>query len=459
MSLLQRCKLFDRYIGIDYSGAETPTAGLKGLRVYAGDRSSAADEVLPPAGSRRHWTRRGVSEWLLERVREPQATLVGMDHGFSFPREYFEAHALPLDWPTLLDDFQRHWPTDADDTSVEMVRKGVRGDAAARNGDARWRRAAEKRTGAAKSVFHFDVSGSVAKSTHAGLPWLRRLRREAGERVHFWPFDGWAVPSGRSVVLEIYPSLWSGEVAPEDRSADQHDAYCVAEWLRRADGDGTLAAFLEPAMSPAEREAARFEGWILGAPTLTPRFEAALSHALRVHRRQCRKGSSVPYASHLLSVAGLVLEDGGDEDEAIAALLHDAVEDGEGPLERCRIAERFGERVARIVEDCSDTDQKPKPAWKERKQAYLAHLETVAPEVLRVSCADKLHNARTTLLDYRSHGENFWDRFNATGDETLAYYDRLVAVFTRREVGRLAEELARAVAEIKRLSGRASHGG
>jgi hypothetical protein len=114
------------------------------------------------------------------------------------------------------------------------------------------------------SVFHFDVPGSVAKSTHAGIPWLRFLRERLAGRVHFWPFDGWAVRAGCSAVVEVYPRLWSPSFAPEERTADQHDAYSVAAWMRRADLDGSLPGFLDPGLAPAEREVARIEGWILG---------------------------------------------------------------------------------------------------------------------------------------------------------------------------------------------------
>ena len=116
----------------------------------------------------------------------------------------------------------------------------------------------------AKSVFHFDVQGSVAKSTHAGIPWLRTLRQQLGARVHFWPFDGWDIPAGRSAIAEVYPALWKHAYAPEDRTPDQHDAYTVATWLRQADRDGRLQAALKPDLSPPERAVAQVEGWILG---------------------------------------------------------------------------------------------------------------------------------------------------------------------------------------------------
>lgn len=191
-------------------------------------------------------------------------TLVGIDHGFSFPLKYFDRHGLPHNWPAFLDDFKRHWPTDEDNMYVEFVRDGTEGDGAARKGDRKWRRVTEVRAGPAKSVFHFDVQGSVAKSTHAGLPWLRFIRQHLPGRVHFWPFDGWVPSEGRSVVAEVYPSLWRREFPLGGRTADQHDAWSVAEWMRQRDRDGDLAEFFTPTLSAADRSAAEIEGWILG---------------------------------------------------------------------------------------------------------------------------------------------------------------------------------------------------
>ena len=113
-------------------------------------------------------------------------------------------------------------------------------------------------------MFHFDVPGSVAKSTHAGLPWLNYLRREVGERVHFWPFDGWDIPPGRSALVEVYPSLYSRGYGRNGRTPDQQDAYAAAAWMRAADADGSLAGFLNPRLSSDERAIANAEGWILG---------------------------------------------------------------------------------------------------------------------------------------------------------------------------------------------------
>jgi hypothetical protein len=253
---------FDRFIGIDYSGAQTPTSGLKGLRVYEADRLAASHEVPPPPSPRRYWTRKGVAEWLVKTISEGLPTLVGIDHGFSFPLQYFQKYGLPLDWPSFLDDFQLHWPTD-EAIYVDFVRDGSCGNGAARSGDPRWRRLTEVRA-RAKSVFQFDVPGSVAKSTHAGIPWLRYIRQHAGTYVHFWPFDGWSVRPNCSVMVEVYPSLWNRIFPIGSRNPDQQDAFATAEWMRRADRDGSLGKFFSPELEPNERKTAEIEGWILG---------------------------------------------------------------------------------------------------------------------------------------------------------------------------------------------------
>lgn len=257
-------RAFDRYIGIDYSGAQTPTSSLRGLRIYEAEAEGAPHEVQPPASPRKYWTRRGVAEWLTARLAGGASTLVGIDHAFSFPILYFEQYGLAIDWPLFLDDFQRHWPTDENHTYVEFVRDGSCGNCSARSGNSRWRRLTELRARTAKSVFQFDVQGSVAKSTHAGLPWLRYLRQHLGDQVHFWPFDGWIAPRSLSVVAEVYPSLWSRSFPSAGRSPDQQDAFATAEWLRRSDGNGTLKQFFSPELEPSERKLAEIEGWILG---------------------------------------------------------------------------------------------------------------------------------------------------------------------------------------------------
>lgn len=157
---------------------------------------------------------------------------------------------------------------------------------------------------------------------------------------------------------------------------------------------------------------------------LTQRFEDAFVYATRIHAAQIRKGSGIPYISHLMGVASLVLEHGGDEDEAIAALLHDAVEDQGGDARRQDIRARFGERVAQIVDGCTDAETIPKPPWRARKEIYIAHLDEASPSVRLVSSSDKLHNSRAILADYRTHGEALWNRFSG-GRETLWYYRAL----------------------------------
>jgi GTP pyrophosphokinase len=197
---------------------------------------------------------------------------------------------------------------------------------------------------------------------------------------------------------------------------------------------------------------------VTAALPLSPRFVDALAYATEVHAGQSRKGTTVPYVAHVLGVCALVLEDGGDEDEAIAALLHDAVEDGGGLPVLDEIRRRFGERVADIVWACSDTDETPKPPWKERKARYVAHVRAAGPDARRVSCADKLHNARSILRDYRLEGERLWDRFNAPPEEQLWYYRALVEAFQQPGRTPLVDELARVIgqleAERKRVLGR-----
>ena len=179
------------------------------------------------------------------------------------------------------------------------------------------------------------------------------------------------------------------------------------------------------------------------------RFEQALIYASQAHGSQRRKGTQIPYVAHLLAVCALVLEDGGDEDQAVAALLHDAVEDQGGAARLTDIRARFGERVARIVESCTDTDQQPKPPWLERKRSYLRHLREAPAEVLRVSCADKLDNARAILRDFRALGDRVFERFNPQKADTLWYYACLANIFRARFPGALAGELARTVRALR----------
>lgn len=185
---------------------------------------------------------------------------------------------------------------------------------------------------------------------------------------------------------------------------------------------------------------------------LSQRFEEALRYAAVIHAGQMRKGTGIPYLSHLLAVAAIALEHGATEDEAIGALLHDAGEDagGEGRIADIRL--RFGDAVAGIVQGCTDTVANPKPEWRPRKEAYIAHVPQASASVRLVSAADKLHNARSILRDYRRLGEALWPRFNGGKDGTLWYYRSLVAAFRQAGDSELIDELDRTVAEIERLS-------
>ena len=185
-------------------------------------------------------------------------------------------------------------------------------------------------------------------------------------------------------------------------------------------------------------------------PKLTHRFEQALVYANRLHSKQTRKGGNIPYISHLLNVAALVLEDGGDEDEAIAALLHDAVEDQGGKETREVILNMFGERVVEIVDGCTDADTIPKPPWQERKQQYIEKLRHASASVRRVALADKLHNARSILSDLYREGEATWDKFKGGKEGTLWYYRALLELFSTTDADSWSvRELNRIINEFK----------
>ena len=190
---------------------------------------------------------------------------------------------------------------------------------------------------------------------------------------------------------------------------------------------------------------------------ITHRFEEGLLYAVRLHAKDVRKETTIPYIAHLLSVCALVLEDGGDEEEAIAALLHDALEDHPTDTSREEIRERFGARVLALVESCTDTPPDyrggKKPSWRTRKETYLQHLVTARTDELRVALADKLHNARSTLADYRLLGDQVWSRFTVGKTEQLWYYRTLVDTFVKAgATGHMIEELKRVVGELEKMA-------
>ena len=178
---------------------------------------------------------------------------------------------------------------------------------------------------------------------------------------------------------------------------------------------------------------------------LSTKFDRALQLAHDLHRRQPRKRSDVPYIAHLLAVTAIVLENGGDEDTAIAALLHDAVEDQGGPPTLARIDREFGEKVARIVHECSDADGEPKPPWRFRKEQYLQALPHKSREALLVSFGDKIHNCRSITRDLQREGKAVWNRFEGRRDGTLWYYHELLEKFPREPYASLYDEFAATV--------------
>lgn len=248
------------YVGVDYSGrghCRTRTAGIQVYWSTDGDdpRRVSPSDARPAI---RNWHREGVYQWLLELLQGEDRVLVGMDHAFSFPFSYFQRHQLP-DWESLLRRLHARWPTDRAEVRVDDCRR-ENGD----GGAATEMRRTELWTSGVKGVFHFDVQGSVAKSTHAGLPWLRRLRDQLGDRLHVWPFDGWEPPPDRSVIAEVFPSLVRRRYPREKRNADQQDAYAVARWLSESDRGGHLIDYFTPPLDDRELQLAAVEGWILG---------------------------------------------------------------------------------------------------------------------------------------------------------------------------------------------------
>ncbi|MDY6806007.1 MAG: HD domain-containing protein [Cyanobacteriota bacterium] len=184
---------------------------------------------------------------------------------------------------------------------------------------------------------------------------------------------------------------------------------------------------------------------------LSHKFEEALVYATKLHAGQVRKSGNAPYISHLLSVAALVLEDGGREVEAIAALLHDAIEDQGGDKTRQEIYRQFGTEVGDIVESCTESDIIPKPSWKERKLAAIAKLRSANSSVRRVVIADKLHNARSLLTDLHRYGNSVWDSFKGGKDGTLWFYRSLVDADKQNASSSLADELERVVVRLEQF--------
>ena len=266
--------MFDRYIGIDYSGAQTSRDRLVGLAVYRAIGSTTPEAVNTCTRNKVRWTRRELAHWLVKRLHEKPRTLVGIDHAFSFPLNYFDQYpAVPRDnWELFLEDFRKYWPIHLDGVTVraqyyrQICRMMERPPGEHRFGIGEWFRLTDPRN--ASSVFDFMAGArNVAFSTHAGLPWLRYIRKQleaANTEAHFWPFDGWCIPKNRSVVVEVYPALWKARFCKGSMNNHQHDAFSVAKWMQETDQHDCLEQYFRPNLDAAQCDRARVEGWILG---------------------------------------------------------------------------------------------------------------------------------------------------------------------------------------------------
>jgi hypothetical protein len=251
---------FKHYIGIDYSGANTPTSRLKGLQVFMASQYKEPVHVWPYDDKNWNWTRKEIALWCVETINSKHPVIIGLDHGFSFPLSYMNQYQLNS-WDEFLDDFCEHWPTDQDHTFVDQIRNSVN-----RTGDPKELRLCEKYTSSTQSVFKLDGRGAVGKSTHTGIPWLRFIRRHPRimGKVHFWPFDGFDIPEDQTVIVEVYPSIFRRRYKRVFKSPDEHDAYSIARWFQENEGQDTLGYYFKPPLPDSLIEQVMLEGWILG---------------------------------------------------------------------------------------------------------------------------------------------------------------------------------------------------
>jgi len=253
-------QLFERYIGIDYSGAKYSTSRLKNLQVFTATPNNEAKKVQSHPGTNWNWTRKEIAHWCLNQLKNNDSTIIGIDHAFSFPLSYMARNEVSS-WDHFLEDFYTHWPTDKDNTTVESLRKNNK-----RTGKSDEYRLTEQWTTAAQSVFKLDGQGTVGKSTHTGIPWLRFLRNHPAlsGKVHFWPFDGFTIPRRMSAVAEVYPAIFRRRFPKIYKSSDEHDAYSIVRWLQEMDSRGVLPQYFNPPLTKKEMDQAKLEGWILG---------------------------------------------------------------------------------------------------------------------------------------------------------------------------------------------------
>ncbi len=246
---------FQHYIGVRYSGRKDPGAPIREIKVYAAFEDHEVFREVNPGHESGRWSRRDLAEWLLEKLSGGEPAIVGIDHAFSFPQSYMDRHNL-RSWDQFLKDFEEAWPT-----HEATVRELLPGNP--RTGDPDEHRLTGQWTAFPKSVFQWDIQDSLAKATHAGLPWIDYLRR-ARDRAHFWPFDGFEVKKGKSVIAEVRPARLRHRYRKEGLAKEEQDAYAICAWLQERDQLGLLHPYFTPPLSEEERERARLEGWILG---------------------------------------------------------------------------------------------------------------------------------------------------------------------------------------------------
>ena len=246
---------FLQYIGVRYSGRKDPGDSISEIKVFAGVEDHELFQERNQGHKSGRWNRRDLAEWLLAKITEGDPVIVGLDHAFSFPQSYMDRNEL-RSWDQFLRDFEENWPTR--ESSVRDLLPGN-----PRTGNPDEHRLTGVWTAFPKSVFQFDIQDSLAKATHAGLPWIGYLRR-ARDKAHFWPFDGWQVPEGKSVVAEVRPARLRHRFHRDGLDRAEQDAYAICAWLRERDQLGLLRPYFTPPLSDAEKERAALEGWILG---------------------------------------------------------------------------------------------------------------------------------------------------------------------------------------------------
>lgn len=423
-------------------------------------------------------TRDQITEHLVELAGRDPDLVVGLDFAFSFPRWYLEERGLDSvrELWSLADREGEDWLDRCDPPFWGRPGK-PRPDL-----PAHYRRTEERirdeTDGQPKSPFQIGGAGAVGTASIRGMPHLSRLDR-AGFSI--WPFDPPTLP----LVVEIYPRVLTGSVrksVPEERRIYLAENFSGVEEDRRAraaESEHAFDAVVSALVTDRHREefrvldhpgsrTVRREGRIwrpgvgVGADhrTGSAQLQKGLRYATRIHAGQTRKDpEGTPYIAHLLGVCSLALEAGADEEQAVAALLHDAVEDQGGRERLSDIREQFGHRVAGIVEACTDSFTEPRPDWRPRKQRYVGEIPEKSPDALLVICADKLYNARTILTDHHRVGGQVFERFTGGKDGTL-WYCRAVAEALARSplTSWLVEELERTVETLEREAAQGSSG-